>query len=129
MTSVHNENKASETVLVIDDDDDILFSMALALEMDGYLVLTATGVDDAFEVINKAHKKPDYILLDLNLGEKSGADFLKTIKEIPELKKIPVLLMTANIMTNASALALGASGFFTKPFRKSEVVALLKQFK
>ena len=101
------------TILIVDDDPDILESIELAIRAEGAKTLMANNGTDAIKENERA--KPDAIILDMMLPKRSG--FL-VIEEIMKLKKTPIIVMlTANQgkrhMTYAKSL--GVSEYFYKP--------------
>ncbi len=80
-------------VLLIDDDQDLLRSFHINLEIIGYEVTTATDSEEGLKSLKK--EKPDIIILDVMMKTNlEGYNFLHKIKEEPEYKMIPVLLLT-----------------------------------
>jgi CheY-like chemotaxis protein len=80
-------------VLVVDDDADILEFVALALELSGYTVATATNGQEALQAL--AQQPADLILLDLNMPVMDGHRFCEEKRRHPELDPIPLALMSA----------------------------------
>jgi len=102
-------------ILIIDDDPDVLETMAAVLETRDYQVLTALS---GLEGINKAsEEKPDLIIMDLLMPEVDGFVICKMIKENKEIKNIPVILLTGTGMVGdlEKGFAAGASDFMIKP--------------
>src|SRR5664279_3083331 len=82
----------NETILVVDDDPDILLSIEILLESEGFTVNTSTKGEDAE---NLSSKKPDLILLDVLLSGKDGRDIALKLKSSSITKKIPIVMMSA----------------------------------
>jgi CheY-like chemotaxis protein len=76
------------------------------------------------------HPLPDLIVLDLKMPRMGGFDFLKWLRQEPELSSLPVLVFTvsANAEDKARALAEGASGYFVKPTDFETLVRLTESF-
>ena len=103
-----------KTVLVVDDEPDILLTVRLSLELEGYRVLTALSGEEALEVISR--DTPDAILLDLRLP---GIDGFAVLDRIPENhNQLPVIVLSAHASprTIDQALQMGCRDFITKPF-------------
>lgn len=121
------------TVLVVDDETDILDLVQFNLQRQGLTVLTAENGIDA--VIIAKEKKPDMIVLDLMLPGKDGVTVYKELRADPRTQGIPVLMLTAKGELNdrIAGLELGADDYVTKPFSPKELVlrvkALLKRSK
>ncbi len=105
----------SKTILVVDDDRSNLF-MAEKLLKEEYHVISVISGAQALRFLEK--KKPELILLDINMPEMSGFDVIKKIKEEEEWRKIPVIFLTADTdsTTEVNCLKLGAVDFIAKPF-------------
>ncbi len=87
---------AKKSILAIDDNAEQLYLNRLILESEGYEVFTALGGSEALSLLSEI-KTPDLILLDLQMADMSGPDFLKILEEKkPEiLEKVPVVFLTA----------------------------------
>ncbi len=112
-----------ETILVVDDDLDILELLKMNLEPEGYTVRTASDGDSAIQ--SACTEPPDLILLDVMMPHKNGLQVIAELKNIDETKSIPVLLVTARGQTDDKVLGLetGADDYITKPFDLREVTA------
>jgi two-component system, OmpR family, phosphate regulon response regulator PhoB len=103
-------------VLIIDDDPTIARIVRLTLQSKGYnAVVTETthaGLKELFQ------EKTDLIFLDYMLPDQNGLSFLKDLRAEPELRKIPVIMMTTTGFTDVvqAAKILGANDFIGKPF-------------
>ena len=112
------------TVLIIDDNSDLLNLCRTLLEMNDYKVLTAHGAKEAFSVLDV--NKPDLILLDLRMEELSGPEFLMQLENNrPEIiESVPVVFLTAMAEVPTSK----AVGFIKKPFKASEFLLSVRRF-
>ncbi len=118
----------AKTVLIVDDEPDILELAQLILEGSGHEILTAGDGDVALRLIRD--RCPDLVLLDLGLPTVSGAEVCKEVKKDRALKNTPVILFTAS---EASAAArqvreLEADDYMVKPFRRGELSDTVKRF-
>jgi len=106
------------TILVVDDEPDVLFTVRIALEVAGYDVIEAADGRGALE---RAWDHPDAIVLDLRLPDMDGAEVLQALKAEPALAAIPVMCLSAHSDSNTKQrmLALGASAYISKPFEVS----------
>ena len=117
-------------ILVIDDDENIRTSLYDILNMENYRVVTESDGHRAIDVIRE--QKPDVILLDVNMPGMSGIEITKIIKDDPQLRLIPVIIVTGNNdqKTKLDALKSGADEFLNKPPHVAELLvrvrALLK---
>src|SRR6188472_148990 len=103
----------NKTVLVVDDDKDVLDALASMLDAFGYRAITDSGISVAkkLEVI-----RPDVILLDIMLSGLDGRDICKLLKNTQDTKDIPVILISANADAATSISSCGADDFLAKPF-------------
>ncbi|WP_410512860.1 response regulator transcription factor [Paenibacillus sp. BR2-3] len=109
-----------ETILIIEDHEDVNRMLAEALIHAGYKVKSCyTGVDGIKEIKNNSY---DLILLDIMLPYKSGDEILKDTRKLTET---PVIVISAKdrVGTKIDLLKLGADDYITKPFDLGEVVA------
>ena len=109
-------------ILVVDDEESIRQLYSDFLEKKGFKVETAENGQKALDYLNNS--RPDFILLDMNMPELSGKEFLKIIKADDELKNIPVMLITGveEVKVISECLALGALGYIEKCTSLNEVV-------
>jgi two-component system, OmpR family, alkaline phosphatase synthesis response regulator PhoP len=114
-------------VLVVDDDVDFCEATELLLDSKGYKVLLA---HDGKEGLEKARAvKPDLVILDVMMPEMNGYDVCVVLKADPELKKTPVLLLTAvdqnlfkTTYTQAMGLMTEADDYIAKPVEPQDLV-------
>ena len=108
-------------VLVVDDDEDLSFSLALSLELAGYAVRTAaTGEEALAEVVDR---DPDVIILDVRLPGIDGWEVLRRLGETGRFPRIPVVVVSASVdpVTAAKATALGCHAHLPKPFSSADL--------
>ncbi len=119
------------TVLVVDDETDILELVVFNLERQQFKVLTADNGITAVQVAKE--KIPDLIVLDLMLPGMDGFSVYRELRADPRTNGIPVLMLTAKGEVNdrIAGLELGADDYVTKPFSPRELLlrvrALLKR--
>src|SRR3989338_4070809 len=117
---------AQETVLVVEDEKNILELLKYTLEQEGYQVLTAGRGDLGLELARK--NKLSLIILDLMLPEIDGLTICKTLKNNEKTSAIPIIMLTAKSQESDKVvgLELGADDYVTKPFSPRELAALVK---
>ena len=112
-----------ETILVADDDREIVKAIRKLLEMEGYRVLSAYNGLEALEVLveNEVH----LIILDIMMSKLDG---LSALMKIRENKNIPILLLSAKTEESDKVLGLsmGADDYISKPYQPAELVARVK---
>ena len=103
-------------VLVVDDEPDLVDTIQCRLEYSKCEVLTASNGKEGLE--KTANEKPDLILLDTNMPIMSGTEMLERLKKDPDLKNIPVIMVTAlyDAEDIAKVSANGIADYVTKPF-------------
>ena len=113
----------SEKVLIIDAEMHIVELLRFNLETSGYKTIYSYDGFDGF--IKAKEEKPDLILLDWMLPNISGIEVLKKIRQDADLKKIPVIMLTAKNMEDdkVEGLEVGADDYITKPFSIKELLA------
>ena len=113
----------AETILVVDDDLDILELLKMSLEPEGYDVQTASDGESAVQ--SARTDPPDLILLDVMMPHKNGFQVIEELKDIEETKNVPIILVTARGQTEDKVRGLdtGADDYITKPFDLREVTA------
>ncbi|EGJ49219.1 response regulator [Desulfocurvibacter africanus] len=113
---------AKETILIVEDDEDILQLIKFNVESAGYDAITAS---DGLEALNKARRHmPDLILLDLMLPGMDGFEVCKELKRGSETGRIPILMLTARgeEVDRIVGLELGADDYVVKPFSPREII-------
>lgn len=117
---------AKETVLVIEDEKNILELVKYNLEKDGFRVLTALKGDEGLERARK--EKPSLLILDVMLPEMNGLEICKILKQNYQTAAIPIIMLTAKgeEADRVLGLELGADDYVTKPFSPRELIARVK---
>lgn len=111
------------TILVVDDDVNLLSSLGATLEADGHRVLRASRLDQASRYI--ATEMVDIVLLEVETEHGRGWDFLR---ELTTLRNLPVIVTSGHGLEEdiVAALDLGAVDYLTKPFRTNELLARIR---
>jgi len=114
------------SILVVDDEPDILNLLEYNLKKAGYAVLQAKDGPEAIELAVK--KQPDLILLDVMLPDMEGTEVLKRLKSKDATASIPVIMLTAKgeEIDKVVGFELGAEDYITKPFSPRELILRLK---
>ena len=110
-------------ILLVEDDDNLVFGIEYTLTSEGYTVVIAGSLEEARKAIKTGDV--DLILLDINLPDGSGYDLCR---EIRALSQVPIIFLTAlDEETNVVAgLDLGADDYMTKPIRTKELLSRMK---
>ena len=116
----HSTN-GKRRILIVDDEQVNRELLGFIAERD-YEVLYAANGKQALEIMRREVNTLSLILLDLNMPEMSGREVLAVMKDDPELREIPVLVLTSEETAEIDCLQMGASDFIVKPFGQAEVV-------
>jgi DNA-binding response OmpR family regulator len=122
MLNLFKTKNKTATILVVDDEPDLVITIKNRLEWNKFKVETAA---DGAEGLEKAESvNPDLILLDCNMPVMSGLDMLQLLRQKRNFKKIPVIMLTAVSETYDidTASILGVEGYITKPFNFTELL-------
>jgi DNA-binding response OmpR family regulator len=113
----------SQTILVVDDELEIVKLVRAYLEKAGYRVVTAQDGREALLVTR--HEKPDLIILDLTMPEMDGLEFTRRLRQE---RNTPIVMLTARVeeTDRIIGLELGADDYVTKPFSPREIVARVR---
>ncbi len=105
-------------ILVVDDDQDILSTVAEILEFEGYKVERASNGVEGLRAVERAH--PALVLLDMRMPVLDGWGFARTLKE--RGISLPILVMTAAHDARRWAQEIGAEGYVAKPFNLGDLL-------
>jgi CheY-like chemotaxis protein len=103
------------TVLIVEDDPDLMRFAQLTLRLGGYRVLSAVDGEAALDLVRK--RQPALVVLDLRLPVLDGWQVLEIVTHDAGLHTIPVLIVTASVdgLSKPKALAMGAADCLLKP--------------
>ena len=118
----------TRTVLLVDDEPNIILSLEFLIEQAGYEARVARDGDAALKSIEE--RKPDLILLDVMLPKRDGFDVCERIRANPAWNDIRIIMLTAKGRDSERerGLALGADAYITKPFSTREAMEQIKRF-
>ncbi|MEM1042478.1 MAG: response regulator transcription factor [Bacteroidota bacterium] len=122
---------SSGTVLLVDDEEDLLDLLSYALEREGFDVLTARDGVEALRVAKA--ERPDLVVLDIMMPRMDGLETCQRLREDATLRLVPILMLTARSEERDEILGLdaGADDYLTKPtspsLLASRVRALLRR--
>jgi CheY-like chemotaxis protein len=119
---------AKSTILLVDDEETLLLSLAAKLRHHGYDVVTAKGVDEALESLQRSI--PSIIVADLlfGAGEQTGIEFYQRVRKDPKLENIPFLLMSgiSDEFVVRAGMRMGVDNFIQKPFDLELLLATIE---
>jgi len=116
-----SSTRPRQSVLVVDDDDDLRESFRDVLEDEGYRVLTASNGYEALRTL-RSEPPPSVILLDLMMPVMNGWQFRTAQQLNPELANIPVVIVTAGLNIDAATRDLAAHRCLKKPVSVEELL-------
>lgn len=122
------ETLKNKSILIVDDDPDVVTAIKMALEDAGAKVLTAIDGTSAVEIAEK--EQPDLVVLDMMLPKRSGFLVLERIKaRKPKGSKPFVIMITGNLGTRHKTYAesLGVSDYINKPFRMDRLMSSIEK--
>lgn len=111
-----------KTIMVVDDNPDIVTIVKTILEGRGYGVQCAYSGLEVFTLLEE--QKPDLIVLDIMLPQMDGLEVLTKLKGTPDTSSIPVILLTAKVQYEdvLGGYKLGADYYITKPFTSTQLI-------
>jgi CheY-like chemotaxis protein len=113
-----------ETVLIVDDNREIVFGTTLRLKVAGYEPLSASG---GWEGVRMAREhRPDVILLDVQMPDLGGLETIDELKADESTRQIPVVVLSASLRDKQQALDRGARFFLPKPCRGEELLTAVR---
>jgi CheY-like chemotaxis protein len=114
----------SKRITVADDNPGILDAISTILEFEGYEVNAMLDCDALLEMESEF---PDLLLLDIWMSGTDGRDVCKILKQNPNTRNIPIVLVSASQDIESSALAAGADDFLAKPFEMDDLLEKVKK--
>jgi two-component system alkaline phosphatase synthesis response regulator PhoP len=114
--------ETKKTIIVVDDNPDIITIVKTILEGKGFNVLSASSGQELLNLLDG--QKPDLIILDIMMPEMDGLEVLSRLKGVTETASIPVILLTAKVQYEdvLGGYKLGADYYITKPFTSTQLV-------
>ncbi len=119
-----------KTILVVDDEPDVLIFISTLLEDNGYATVTAK---DGVEALSRVEENlPDLITLDITMPEKSGVKFYRQMKESDAWKTVPIIIVTGvsgefQKFISTRRQVPPPEGYMQKPIEEEELLKLVKK--
>lgn len=113
-------------ILLVEDEAPIREMLGYTLMKEGYTLREAANVEQARPIL--ADDRPDLVLLDWMLPGMSGADYARRIRNNPDTRDIPIIMLTARgeEADKVRGLDIGADDYITKPFSNKELLARIR---
>ena len=121
-SAASRDHSQKQTIVVVDDDPDLVTILKLILEHNGFNVICAYSGRQLFSTLE--NHKPQLIILDVMMPNMHGFEVLNRLKNNPETSSIPVILVTAKIQFEnvLDGYKSGADYYIPKPFTKSQLM-------
>ena len=116
----------AETILIVDDDPNIVIALEFLMRQAGFAVATAADGRQALDWL--AGREPALMILDVMMPNKNGFEVCAEVRADPRLARLPILMLTAKgrEAEKARGLALGADAYLSKPFSTHELVVQVR---
>jgi len=119
-----------KTILIVDDEPDTLVYFSSLLQDNGYETVTAENGDKALERVMAA--KPDLITLDITMPETSGVRCYRALRENPEWRSIPVIMITGisedfRGFISSRKQVPPPEGYLAKPIKEDDLVRMIRE--
>ncbi len=113
------------TIMVVDDDPDLVDILRATLEQREFNVMCAYSGSQALAGLEK--QKPNLIVLDIMMPEMDGLEVLRRLKAAPETSSIPIILLTAldHLKDISTGYEMGADHYITKPFKSAHLMTVI----
>lgn len=117
----------SKTILIADDEPNIVISLEFLMKREGYDVSIARDGQETLEAIRRL--RPDLVLLDVMMPLRSGLEVLQAVRADEAIAGTRILMLTAKGRETdvAKGLALGADAYMTKPFSTRELAERVRR--
>src|SRR3989339_91968 len=120
-----DENKARGTILIVDDEPDVVFFISKVCQPQGYHTITASSGLEAIKYLEQLKEKIDLVLLDLRMPGMGGIEVLKSIrKHQPELA---VIVLTALHEKKDECERIGVEAFMKKPYSLEDLYSQIER--
>ena len=116
-------------IMIVDDEKDVLFLLKVIMEKEGYEVIEASNGMEAYEKLADSINpvKPDVILLDIMMPEMDGYTLQTKLQQTDELKRIPIIILTAKGQTkDLFQMSSNVYSFLEKPFDPQNLIKTVK---
>lgn len=125
---VHPEALLGKRILIVDDEPDLVEVLSIIFRAYGYETELAHDGLTALQMI--AERRPDLVLMDVMMPRMNGLEACRKLKEDPETRDLPVVLLTAKAhdADKSSGLGAGADAYLAKPFDNAQLLSIVERF-
>ncbi|MFW9993198.1 MAG: two-component system response regulator [Candidatus Odinarchaeota archaeon] len=119
------ENGIKPEILLVEDDEDLLYNTEMILVFNGYKVITAKNGKEGLEKLASLQQSPDLVISDIMMPEMNGYDLFKELSRHPQWNLVPFIFVTAKSSPEEVRFGktLGADDYLTKPFVEKDLLA------
>lgn len=122
-------SEKGKTILVVDDEPDVITYLSTLLEDNGYTTIPARDGEEAMTKVKES--QPDLITLDITMPEKSGVRFYREMKESSQWKSIPIIIVTGisdefERFISTRRQVPPPEGYVSKPIDKEKILELVR---
>lgn len=112
-------------ILLVDDNEDLLFLLRKQFELAGYEVLVCVNGKNFMKILSK--HSPQVVLLDIAMGSVSGSELCQLVRLDKKMAAIKILIMSGNHDIEQVAINCGADGFIKKPLDMDDIKVKIEQ--
>ena len=118
----------TKRILVVEDQEDLRRVLRVLLAKSGFAVVEVADGEAGVAAAKAEH--PDLILMDIQLPVLDGHEATRQIKQNPELRHIPIIVVTSYALSgdDQKAIAAGSDGYVAKPFSPRQLLATIRKF-
>jgi two-component system, OmpR family, KDP operon response regulator KdpE len=115
----------SKTILIVEDDKDLMLAMSVRLIAKGFTTLSAQDAASAIQLV--AMRKPDLILMDLGLPDSNGFVVMEIVTQLKSAATVPIIVVSARPadVYREAAIMAGAKDYFQKPFDNDALMSAI----
>jgi two-component system chemotaxis response regulator CheY len=122
----------AKRILIIDDSPSMRQMLVFTLGGAGYEVVEAEDGGDGLDKLNTDKlngSRLNMIITDLNMPNLNGFDFIRAVREIPEYKYVPIIVLTTESGSDkmGESCSAGATGWITKPFKPEQLLGVVEK--
>jgi len=116
-------------IIIVDDDDRNIFALNAVLKSRGFTCIAATSANEGLDILQKT-KDIGIALIDMMMPGMDGYQMISTIRKQPELKRIPLVAVTAQAMLGdrEKCLEIGADNYIAKPINMDILFKIVDQY-
>jgi two-component system, OmpR family, response regulator VicR len=121
-------NQNFQTVMFVDNDDDLRTLVTLLFDNRGLNVLTASGGQEALDLMSSGGPIPDLIITDMNMMGMDGSELCSKLKQNVNTQQVPVVLISGIEDIEEAATLMGANGYLQKPYQLEKLTELVNNY-